>query len=219
MLDAAHGEGLAPVGVGYRVHVTRVEVQKTGAIGKRPVGCEGGRAEGVAVRADVPQVSRYVAVARSRRFVAIAGLNAAERGTRQCTIQNAEFTIKNRSWIVSRFEESCGPQPLLASAREARATLRVANPDEARRNPTKHSPPKGLAKPLQVSNNTTEFLFQPPLLKRAISGLLNLLCRADANRGPHHSGQSEAAVCTKLKRPSEKRKCLRGKICVTSSPR
>ena len=85
MLDAAHGVGIRPIRVAKRVHCACNEVY-----GAR-VDVAGGvrrRAPVLAVRAGAAQGSRLtVAVARSRRCVAIAQRNAAERET----IQNSQL--------------------------------------------------------------------------------------------------------------------------------
>ena len=66
MLDAAHGEGVRPIGVVERVHGTRIEVQ----VARVVMACVVGRRRpDVAVRAYIRQGSRRVeAVARSRRW-------------------------------------------------------------------------------------------------------------------------------------------------------
>ncbi len=82
MLDAAHGASVRPIRITQRVHIARIEPQRTrlsNAGGKRR------RREILPVRADVSQGSRrVVAVARSSPgdVEAIAGMDAAKTSHR-----------------------------------------------------------------------------------------------------------------------------------------
>jgi len=75
-LDAAHGKGVGPIRIVHRLHVARRETETTPVKRTR---APGRRAPAVAILADGKQATRHiVAVARSRRYLAIAQEDAAE---------------------------------------------------------------------------------------------------------------------------------------------
>jgi len=112
-LDAAHGKSVGAAGSAQHVDAGRRKVLEAR---KTAVPCNGRGAECVAVRADFAQDSAQgAAVARSRRKIAIAQRNAAEREQVQFTIQNAKFTINRFSSRVRfhRCHSEAKPKNLL----------------------------------------------------------------------------------------------------------
>ena len=88
-LDAAHGEAERARGAVQRIAIEGRKEDARTIVGTRH---KSGRCPIIAMRPDEVQASRFpVAVARSRRFGAIARRNAAERET----IQNSQFKIHN----------------------------------------------------------------------------------------------------------------------------
>ena len=114
-MDAAHGKTVRPI----------VARKRTYAIGLFPDAGRQSRTAGkrrrgptTTVHADTRQTSRIPgAVARSRRKIAIAQRNAAEREQVQFTIQNAKFTINRFSSRVRfhRCHSEAEPKNLLIS--------------------------------------------------------------------------------------------------------
>ncbi len=115
MLDAAHGVAARSVPPAQRIHAGRMETQKA-RTGTPDV--KSRRRPYVALVTDAPQVSRRpVAAARSRRCVAIAIRNAAEReqNNSKCTIQNSELIEFSSKAQFHRCHSEAKPKNLLIS--------------------------------------------------------------------------------------------------------
>lgn len=100
MLDAAHGEAVAPVAVVQRVHVARVRPEVARVVIARNVGR---RTPATAFRADDVQGSRRVeAVARSRYRTAVARMNGPEKSFGFRLRSGLECTAGGRRIVLAR---------------------------------------------------------------------------------------------------------------------